>query len=193
LKEICKYNAKLEEYPIIQLTEFTSESLIEFREKLSNITSNPVFKQAIIEVSSMGGEVYMLFSMIDYIANSPIPIHIVGSGIVASAAGCLLASNKKGFRWISPNSIMHIHSVQAGTQGSTPLITTETEHLVELNDMFLGHITKNSNMSIQELKNILKEKNGEWNFSAQEALEHGFVDYVGLPKLETFVCCNIVN
>jgi ATP-dependent Clp protease protease subunit len=181
----------VEDLPIITVSEFNMTELSDFKARFNHLLSSPKVKEIVIEISSYGGEVHALFGMIDCIEASCKPVHLVGTGIIASAGATLLASGKKGFRYIGANTSMHIHPMQVCSMGDVPSITQETKTSNRLNNILFKKITRNSNINVTDLKKILKENNQEWLFTAKEALAYGFVDFIGIPRYETTVSCQL--
>lgn len=60
-------------------------------------------------INSTGGRATDTLALHDLMRNLPLEIRTVGFGVVASMAVLLLASGKKGDRYLFPNTTIHIH------------------------------------------------------------------------------------
>jgi ATP-dependent protease ClpP protease subunit len=129
--------------------------------------NTPIIK---LYITSYGGYVHQVFSAIDTIQNTSIPVHTICKGVSASAGTLLSMAGKK--RFITENTYMLIHEIRTGHFG-------KYTHLVESmqnNEQLMEHIKKyylqKTNMNLLELEEQLK-KDIYWN--ADKCLEKGLV------------------
>jgi ATP-dependent protease ClpP protease subunit len=145
-------------------------------------------KDATIYVNSGGGSVTEGFAMADAIrrhsANNT--VDIIGTGVVASIATMILLAAKKGHRKMTANSFLMIHNptVQVGgdasvLRGYADTLESMTARLVQNYYDAIASNGKLINDSEQETKaQIQVWMESETWFTAQQALEAGFIDAV---------------
>ena len=80
-----------------------------------NIKITFEYKPIKLYITSNGGYVYQVFSIIDTIKSLVVPVHTICKGFVASAGTLLSLAGEK--RFITKNSYMLIHELRAGTWG----------------------------------------------------------------------------
>lgn len=80
-----------------------------------NIKITFEYKPIKLYITSNGGYVYQVFSIIDTIKSLVVPVHTICRGFVASAGTLLSLAGEK--RFITENSYMLIHELRAGTWG----------------------------------------------------------------------------
>lgn len=178
---------------IICVNDFDVLAAQDFIQSLLKRESDPLLTDIIVYVTSFGGCVSGLTAMIEAIHNCTKTIHMVGIGHNYSAGGLLVMTGPKGSRWIGENSFLHIHEIQDFIHGST----THIKHTVIHNEMIQNQLFKllvnNSLLSSASLKNKIKENNGEWLITPQEALQLQLVDKIGMPKLKVSTIWEMEN
>jgi len=104
-------------------------------------------------------------------------IRTYGFGKVASAAVVLLSAGTPGKRFISKNTRLMIHHCSAAEQGPVPNLKTIYKEAAQVEEMMIQALADNSKLSVGEIYNIFSKNTDEY-FSAEEALEMGFVDEI---------------
>ena len=133
------------------------------------ITAQPIK----LHITTYGGTVYDVFTVIDTIKNMKVDVHTICKGIVASAGTLLSLAGKK--RYITENSYMLIHEVRSGMWGKYSDIKEEYENVTELMEHLKKYYIKNTKITEEEIVEQLK-KDTMWN--AQKCLEKGLVDEI---------------
>ena len=130
-------------------------------------------------ISSNGGSVGDMFAVYDLmrIVKKNRDIRTYGFGKVSSAAVVLLSAGTPGKRFISQNTRVMIHHCSAAEQGPVPNLKTVYKEAERVEDMMIHVLAENSNLSVGEIYNIFSKNTDEY-FSAEEALEMGFVDEI---------------
>jgi len=130
-------------------------------------------------ISSNGGSVGDMFAVYDLmrIVKKNRDIRTYGFGKVASAAVVLLSAGTPGKRFISKNTRLMIHHCSAAEQGPVPNLKTVYKEAVLVEEMMIQALADNSKLSVGEIYNIFSKNTDEY-FSAEEALEMGFVDEI---------------
>ena len=130
----------------------------------------PVIK---LYITSNGGLVYQVFSVIDTIQGMKVPVHTICKGFVASAGTLLSLAGKK--RYITENSFMLIHELRAGTWGKFTHMVESIENSKQLMEHIKSYYLTRTKITKEELEEQLK-KDVTWN--AQICLEKGLVDEI---------------
>jgi ATP-dependent protease ClpP protease subunit len=179
----------MEENPIINVFEFTLESSIAFNSAITELESDPSVKNIIINISSYGGELFSVFSMVERLNKCIKPVFRFSSGYAGSAGALLLASGDVGTRYMGSDTRMLIHSVKDAPEAPRDVSTEELESFTsyhsKLNNQFFKILCSNCKISVKDLWENLREHNGDWELTAKEAINYGFADKVGNFRIKT--------
>jgi len=149
--------------------------------RILNVDSSDFEDDGDIEffISSNGGSVGDMFAVYDLmrIVKRNRDICTYGFGKVASAAVVLLSAGTPGKRFISKNTRVMIHHCSAAEQGPVPNLKTVYKEAAHVEEMMIQALADNSKLSVGEIYNIFSKNTDEY-FSAEEALEMGFVDKI---------------
>lgn len=136
-------------------------------------------RKASFVVSTMGGNVHDMFSIVDVVnyMKEYCTIETIGLGKVMSAGVGILMSGTKGHRKIGRNCRVMLHPVQSGVHGDTVNIKNEMKEVDKITNLFMDFMLKNTKMEEKEIKKYL---NQDKNFylSAEEAVEKGIADII---------------
>lgn len=137
-----------------------------------------------IVINSNGGLTYAMWSIIDVMQSSKIPIVTIIEGRAFSAGAMIAAMGNIGSRYMSTNSFMCLHEISASQTESKPtqMINFST-HLIEENKKMFEIIAKHCGVEKDFFTNKVKE-NPEWYLTAEEAKEVRLIDHIGIPDLE---------
>ncbi|OUE08812.1 ATP-dependent Clp protease proteolytic subunit 2 [Clavibacter michiganensis] len=105
----------------------------------------------------------------------PNDIVTVGIGMAASMGQLLLTSGTKGKRYITPNARVLLHQPHGGFGGTSSDIQTQAQLILSMKQR-LAEITAGQTGKTAEQINEDGDRD-RW-FTAQEALEYGFVDHI---------------
>jgi ATP-dependent Clp endopeptidase proteolytic subunit ClpP len=126
-----------------------------------------------LHITTYGGTVYDVFTVIDTIKNMKVDVHTICKGIVASAGTLLSLAGKR--RYITENSYMLIHEIRSGMWGKFSELKEEYENVSELMEHLKKYYVTNTKMTEEEIIEQLR-KDTMWN--AQTCLEKGLVDEI---------------
>lgn len=152
-----------------EISPTTTAHMFEKITEYSQSSSDPIC----VVLSTEGGSVYDAFAMYDLIRTSPVPIWTYGLGCVMSAGTLVLAAGHK--RMLYPNCWLMDHEAsfsEASQKGSE--LRAAIEHNEDLTERMYVLYSKHTKQSISKLKDDFVKKTVY--FSAEEALEYGFVD-----------------
>ena len=126
-------------------------------------------------INSPGGSITAGMAIYDTMQFVPNDIVTVGIGMAASMGQFLLTSGTKGKRYITPNARVLLHQPHGGFGGTSSDIQTQAQLILSMKHT-LAQITASQTGKTVEQVNEDGDRD-RW-FSAQEALEYGFVDHV---------------
>lgn len=176
---------------IIRVNKFNEESAKEFAQKISE-AHNTGQKVIPVIIDSYGGEVYSLMSMISSIKSSTIPIATIVEGKAMSCGVILFSCGTKGYRYITEDATLMIHDVSSGEWGKNAEIQAGAKEVNRLNEKIYQILSENSKKSEKWFnKKINKKGRADWYIEAQEAIDLGLADKIGMPKLELKVSLDI--
>ena len=128
-----------------------------------------------IYINSPGGSVTAGMAIYDTMNFIKSDVSTICLGMAASMGAFLLSSGTKGKRYILPNAEVMIHQPLGGAQGQATEIKIAAEHILKLRDKLNNILSKNTNQSL----NKIKEDTERDNFmDSKEALEYGIVDKI---------------
>ena len=126
-------------------------------------------------INSPGGSVTAGMAIFDTMQFIDCDVATYAMGLAASMGQFLLTAGTKGKRYSLPHTRILMHQPSAGVGGTASDIAIQAEHfrntkaqLNELQAQFTG----------QTVEQIEKDSDRDRWFSAQEAVEYGFVDHV---------------
>lgn len=176
---------KLDEFPYIYVTKFNEESLKEFYKEFSKLNFDPSVKIIPILISSYGGDVYTLLSMLDIIKTANKPVATIAMGKAMSCGAVLLSAGTPGYRYAGESTDILIHEVSNFSIGKNLDIQNEARSTERLNKTLMTILAKNCGMKdINYFLKLSKSKgNVDLYFSAKECKKIGLIDSVSIPEL----------
>ena len=128
-----------------------------------------------IYINSPGGSITSGMAIYDTMNFVKSPISTICIGMAASMASVLLASGKKGKRYILPNSEVMIHQPLGGVNGQATEIKIVADRILYLRNKLNKILSDKTN---QDLSKIEKDTERDYYLNAMEALEYGIVDKI---------------
>ncbi|QTX03857.1 ClpP family protease [Agromyces archimandritae] len=133
-------------------------------------------------INSPGGSVVDMLAIRDVIRTIPNDVWTVATGMAASAGQFLLSAGTPGKRRALPHARILLHQGSAGIGGTAVDIELQAEDLRRTRDTVLGIIADDTGQPIERVReDSLRDR---W-YSAEEALEYGFIDGI-LSGFEEF-------
>ena len=126
-------------------------------------------------INSPGGSVTAGMAIYDTMNFIKSDVSTICIGIAASMAAFLLSSGEKGKRFILPNAEVMIHQPLGGIQGQATEIKIAAEHILKLRDKLNTILSKNTNQSLEKIKQDTERDNF---MDSKEAKEYGIVDKI---------------
>ena len=126
-----------------------------------------------IFIDTNGGDVQVMWILVNAIKISKTPVHTIVYCTALSAGAHILAAGHKRFAF--PGATILVHSGGVGYQGTVEQVESAKKYYDGLgkkaNDMLLGDTT----ISPKDLK---KKGASDWYLSAEEALANGMIDKI---------------
>ncbi|MFI6999000.1 ATP-dependent Clp protease proteolytic subunit [Nocardia sp. NPDC050175] len=139
------------------------------------LTAEDPTKDIALYINSPGGSVTAGMAIYDTMQFAECDIATYGMGLAASMGQFLLTAGTKGKRYALPHARIMMHQPSAGIGGSAADIAIMAEQFAhtkrELNELQAHHTGK----SVEQV--AIDADRDRW-FTAQQALEYGFIDRV---------------
>ena len=113
----------------------------------------------------------------DCIQSCDVEVNIVCAGMAASMAAILLASGKKGHRYILPHSKVMIHEplISQGVGGSATSIKNISDTILAMRELVNNILAKHTGKTLEEVNKATAFDN---YMNAEAAIEFGICDQV---------------
>ena len=156
-------------------SEVRDENANEIAAKLLLLAAEDAEKDIYLYINSPGGSITAGMAIYDTMQFVPNDIVTVGIGMAASMGQLLLTAGTKGKRYITPNARVLLHQPHGGFGGTASDIQTQAQLILDMKRR-LAEITAAQTGKTVEQVNADGDRD-RW-FSAEEALEYGFVDHI---------------
>lgn len=143
--------------------------------QLLTLADEDAGKDIALWINSPGGSMYSMLAIRDIMRLVPCDVSTLALGIAASAGQFLLSSGTPGKRYALPHSRILMHQGSAGIGGSAVEVELQAADLRQMIAVVLGAIAEDTG---QPLSRISEDARHDHWYTAEEALEYGFVDGV---------------
>lgn len=126
-----------------------------------------------LHIQSYGGSLLHTFYIMDVIKTLKTPVYTYIDGFAASAATLMSVCGKR--RFMTESSVMLVHQLSSGASGKFEEIKNEYSNLVEFMEIIKKTYLNNSNISSDNLDDLLKQD--LW-LNSKKSLEYGFIDEI---------------
>lgn len=126
-------------------------------------------------INSPGGSITAGMAIYDTMNFIKSDVSTICIGMSASMASVILASGKKGKRYILPNSEVMIHQPLGGVSGQATEIKIVADRILYLRNKLNKILSEKTN---KELKIIEQDTERDHYLNSKEALEYGLVDKI---------------
>jgi len=126
-------------------------------------------------VNSPGGSVYSgmaIYDTMQYVSND---IATIAMGMAASMGQLLLCAGTRGKRYALPHARIMMHQPSGGIGGTASDIAIQAEQMLYTKRMFQDRVAFHTGQTPEQIE--LDSDRDRW-FTAQEALDYGFIDKV---------------
>jgi len=126
-------------------------------------------------VNSPGGSVSAGLAIYDTMQLIPNDVSTLAMGLAASMGQFLLTAGAPGKRYALPNSRILLHQGSAGIGGSAVDVEIQAENLEHVKNVMMRITAEHTGQPVERVeRDALRDR---W-FTAQEAVDYGFVDHV---------------
>ncbi|QAY71472.1 ClpP family protease [Xylanimonas protaetiae] len=126
-------------------------------------------------IHSPGGSVPAMLAIRDLMRTIPNDVATLALGFAASAGQFLLSAGTPGKRRALPHARILLHQGSAGIGGTAVDIELQADDLRHMRDTVLGLVAQDTG---QPRERVFEDSLHDHWFTAQEALDYGFVDAV---------------
>jgi ATP-dependent Clp protease protease subunit len=126
-------------------------------------------------INSPGGSVHDGLAILDTMRFVPCDVATYGMGLAASMGQVLLSAGTRGKRYVLPHTQVLMHQPSAGVGGKETDIRIRAELLRRNKAEMAALIAEHTGQTPEQ---VLADFDRDRWFTAQEALEYGFVDHV---------------
>jgi ATP-dependent Clp protease, protease subunit len=126
-------------------------------------------------INSPGGSVTAGMAIYDMMQYVPNDVATVGMGLAASMGQFLLCAGTAGKRYALPHARIMMHQPLGGVGGSASIIAIQAEQMLYTKKKLQELISLHTGQSVDQIE---RDSDRERWFSAEEAMEYGFVDHV---------------
>jgi ATP-dependent Clp protease protease subunit len=137
-------------------------------------------------INSPGGSVPSMLAIRDVMKLIPNDVSTLAMGIAASAGQFLLSAGTPGLRFALPHARVLLHQGSAGIGGTAMDIAIQADDLRHTRDTVLSLISDDTG---QDVETVERDSRRDRWFSAEEALDYGFIDAVvtSIDEVQTVV------
>lgn len=132
-------------------------------------------KDIFLYINSPGGSITAGMAIYDTMQYVPNDVVTVGIGMCASMGQFLLTSGAKGKRFITPNTRVLLHQPSGGFGGTAADIQTQAFLINDMKKKLAAITAKQTGKTVEQ---VMDDGDRDRWFTAQEALEYGFVDHI---------------
>src|SRR3954469_21641602 len=147
----------------------------EIAAKLLLLAADDDKKDIFLYINSPGGSItagMAIYDTMQYVPNDSVT---VGIGMAASMGQLLLTAGTKGKRYITPNARVLLHQPHGGFGGTASDIQTQAQLILDMKRRLAEITAAQTGKSVDQIN--ADGDRDRW-FSAQEALDYGFVDHI---------------
>ena len=126
-------------------------------------------------INSPGGSITAGMAIYDTMQYVPNDIVTVGIGMAASMGQFLLSSGAKGKRYATPNTRVLLHQPLGGFGGTASDIQTQAELIMSMKRQLASITASQTGKTVEQ---VMADGDRDRWFTAQEALEYGFIDHI---------------
>ncbi len=126
-------------------------------------------------INSPGGSISAGMAIYDTMQFVDNDVATVGLGLAASMGQFLLCAGAKGKRYATPNPRIMMHQPSGGIGGTAADIAIQAEQMLYVKKQMAERIAFHTGQSAEQIE---KDSDRDRWFSAQEAVDYGFVDHV---------------
>lgn len=169
------YNRLLKERIIWLGSEVRDENANAICAQMMLLAAEDPEKDIWLYINSPGGSITAGMAIYDTMQYIQPDVATIAMGMAASMGQFLLSSGAKGKRYATPHARVMMHQPSGGIGGTATDVRINAQLIMHMKQV-LSELT--AEQTGQPLEKILKDNDRDSWFTAQEALEYGFIDHV---------------
>ncbi|GEK80832.1 ATP-dependent Clp protease proteolytic subunit [Agrococcus baldri] len=155
--------------------EVRDDNANEICAKILLLAAEDPSKDIFLYINSPGGSITAGMAIYDTMQFVQNDIVTVGIGMAASMGQLLLTAGTAGKRYITPNARVLLHQPHGGFGGTSSDIQTQAQLILDMKKRLAEITAERTGKSVEQIN--ADGDRDRW-FSAEEALEYGFVDHL---------------
>lgn len=156
-------------------SEVRDENANEICAKILLLAAEDPERDIYLYINSPGGSITAGMAIYDTMQFVPNDIVTVGIGMAASMGQLLLTAGAPGKRYITPNARVLLHQPHGGFGGTASDIQTQAQLILSMKERLAQITAERTGKSLEQIN--ADGDRDRW-FTAEEALEYGFVDHI---------------
>ena len=156
-------------------SEVRDENANEICAQMLMLAAEDSEKDIFLYINSPGGSITAGMAIYDTMQYVPNDVVTVGIGMCASMGQFLLSSGTKGKRYATPNTRVLLHQPHGGFGGTASDIQTQAELILSMKKQLASLTAAQTGKTVEQ---IMEDGDRDRWFTAQEALEYGFIDQI---------------
>ncbi len=169
------YNRLLKERIIWLGSEVRDDNANAICAQMMLLTAEDPEKDIWLYINSPGGSITAGMAIYDTMQYIQPDVATIAMGMAASMGQFLLSSGAKGKRYATPHARVMMHQPSGGIGGTATDVRINAQLIMHMKQV-LSELT--AEQTGKSLEQILKDNDRDSWFTAQEALEYGFIDHV---------------
>ncbi|WP_213453351.1 ClpP family protease [Rhizomonospora bruguierae] len=169
------YNRLLKERIIFLGSEVTDQVANRICAQLLLLAAEDSERDINLWINSPGGSVYSGMAIYDTMQFIDNDVATVAMGMAASMGQLLLCAGTKGKRSALPHARIMMHQPSGGMGGTAADIAIQAEQMLYTKRMFQERVAFHTGQAPEQIE--ADSDRDRW-FTAQEAVEYGFIDHV---------------
>ena len=169
------YNRLLRERIIWLGSEVRDENANAICAQMMLLAAEDPDKDIWLYINSPGGSITAGMAIYDTMQYIQPDVATIAMGMAASMGQFLLSSGTKGKRYITPNARVLLHQPSGGFGGTSADIQTQAGVILDMKKRMAELTAEQTGKSVEQI--LIDNDRDNW-FTAQQALEYGFVDHL---------------
>ncbi len=169
------YNRLLKDRIIILGSEVNDQVANRICAQLLLLAAEDAERDIVLYINSPGGSVYSGMAIYDTMQFVDNDVATVAMGMAASMGQLLLCAGAKGKRYALPHARIMMHQPSGGIGGTAADIAIQAEQMLYTKRMFQERVAFHTGQPPEQIE--ADSDRDRW-FTAQEAMDYGFIDKV---------------
>ena len=169
------YNRLLKERIIFLGSEVRDDNANAICAQLLLLAAEDPDKDIWLYINSPGGSVTAGMAIFDTMQWVPNDVATVAMGLAASMGQFLLSAGAAGKRYATPHARVMMHQPSGGIGGTASDIKIQAQQMLHIKKQMAELIAQHTGQTLEQIET--DSDRDRW-FTAEEAMEYGFVDHV---------------